>query len=273
MRKVFVFVMMFCLVLSSSAQKKRATSNSGAGVAAAAGVVGAIAVAAYYENQMREMVEQSAMEWFLFNKPINDGDRIEMKLIDWEIKSFTDISATRTLLFRYKVNNEPNKVVMFILSQGWWNDYGIVFTKVKPVELGKDEWVSIIKKLVEISTDSIRFTGEYDCEIFYTITSPVENSFGDVVGVKKELQIIEADFQKFKGIIRRNYVFDSEGRRNIQIPVPELNGDTHLVGMLPEQKLIIDFNEKKLNLFNSDTRDLIKISNGAVKEITRTLLD
>ena len=273
MRKVFVFIMMFCLVLSSSAQKKRATNNGGAGVAAAAGVVGAIAAAAYYEHQMREMVEQSAMEWFLFNKPINDGDRIEMKLIDWEIKSFTDISATRTLLFRYKVNNEPNKVVMFILSQGWWNDYGIVFTKVKPVELGQDDWMSIIKKLVLISTDSIRFTNELQCEIFYTIKTELYNVYGEFSGVKKELEKVEADFKNFKGIVRRDFVFENEDKKDTKIPIPELNGDTHLVGMLPEQKLIIDFNEKKLNLFNSDTRDLIKISNGAVKEITRTLLD
>lgn len=264
MRRLLVFLAFLSVIQNSKAQNNSAVAI-GAGVAA-------IAAAAYYENQMREMVEQSAMEWFLFNKPIKDGDVIEMKLIDWEIKSFTDISATKTLLFKYKVNREPTKVVMFILSEGWWNDYGIVFTRIKPVELGKEEWTQIVKKLLEISSDSVSYESDNICTLYYTRKEDIENNFGQIVGIRTVTDSKTVDVQRFKGIINRQYVFASDGKKNIQIAVPRLNGDTHLVGVLPEQDLIIDFNEKKLNIFNSETRDLIKISNGAVKEITATLL-
>lgn len=263
MRKLLI-VLAFLSVI----QKSKAQNNTA--VAIGAGIT-AIAAAAYYENQMREMVEQSAMEWFLFNKPVNDGDVIEMKLIDWEIKSFTDISATKTLLFKYKVNREPTKVVMFILSEGWWNDYGIVFTRVKPVELGKEEWMQIVKKLLEISSDSVAYEGDNICTLFYTRQEDIENNFGQIIGVRTVTDSETVNVNGFKGIINKKYVFETDGKKNIEVAVPRLNGDTHLVGVLPEQDLIIDFNEKKLNIFNSDTRDLIKISNGAVKEITSTL--
>ena len=115
--------------------------------------IGAIATAIYFEQQMREMVEQSAMEWALSNKKIENGDIIEMKLIEWEVKSYTDISSTSNLLFKYRRNDNAYEVIMFILSSGWWNENGIVFTRINPISIDIELWTDI---LYTLTTTAVR---------------------------------------------------------------------------------------------------------------------
>ena len=122
------------LILTQTVYGQRKASNA----AAAGAAVAIVGTAIYYEQQMRENVEQSAIEWALENFSITKGDILEMKLLDWEAKAATDLSNTRNLVFKYKLNDEPYKVLLFITSQGWWNEYGVIFEKVKVLEIDKE---------------------------------------------------------------------------------------------------------------------------------------
>ena len=74
------------------------------GAAAAAGVVGGVVAAKIIIEQMKELVEQSATEWVLDNWEYKDGDIIEVKLFEWEMKSLGDLSGARSIVFKVKQN-------------------------------------------------------------------------------------------------------------------------------------------------------------------------
>ena len=274
MRKLFVFMMMFCVVLSSNAQRKKANGGNADAAIMTAGVVGAVASAVYYEIQMREMVEQSAMEWALLNKEYSDGDKLEMKLIEWEVKAVTDISNTSNLLFKYRKNNEPYEVILFITSQGWWNSNGIVFSQVQPISVDKEMWSSILGKFISIAcedtaitllgTDSLRF--ETTVKEWQGRGSEGRNVYYDVK-YSSDYSMIE----KIKGRkIRFNYNYKG---KNIEYDAPliKIKGDEHIVGKLNNGELVLDYNENRINLYNVSTRDLIKLNVSAVNEIHRLL--
>ena len=277
MRKVFVFVMMFCLVLSSNAQRKNAaSSNTGGGAAAGAavGVVGAIAVAAYYENQMRELVEQSAMEWALMNKEYGNGDKLEMKLIEWEVKAFSDISSTSNLLFKYRKNNEPYEVILFILSEGWWNDNGVIFSNIQPITINKTLWNDIMGsffgfegkgKAVQYQNDSIYIDTVFD------VSQLQKNRYKYLGLFKDELTSDLSSIVKLKNYKLLFEIIENDKKYECSIDLIDLKNDEHIIGILNNPNLILDYNENRINLFNKSTRDLIKLSLPAVNEIHRLL--
>lgn len=277
MKKILVFVLMFGVVLTSNAQRKKAaSSNTGGGAVAGAavGVVGAVALAAYYEHQMREMVEQSAMEWALANKEYSHGDKLEMKLISWEIKAVNDISATRNLLFKFKRNNEPYEVIIFILSEGWWNSYGVEFSKVQPIEMDKNLWSDILYSFVEIACvdEGIQLIGKDSVSVTGKFT--LSDVFQVEIQGKEETEFI-SDFASIHRINGRNIVFAIiyENRRyEYTADLVKIKGDEHIIGILESEGLVLDYNEKRINLFNKSTRDLIKLNISAVSEINRLLL-
>lgn len=277
MKKVFVFFMMFCLVISSNAQKKRAAAG-GVGpdaALAAAGVVGAVAAAAYYEHQMREMVEQSAMEWALMNKEYENGDKLEMKLIEWEVKALTDISSTSNLLFKYKRNNEPYEVILFILSKGWWNENGIIFTKINPITIDREFWNDILSTLIDVanedtslvllSNDSIQLKAEYKIG--------VRDKYGEYSNVTRNLNTT-TDLSRLVKMNGRTIFFElGEGDSKIDIKtrLVKIKGDEHIIGILDREDILLDYNEKRINLFNKSTQDLIKLNQSSVNEIHRLI--
>ena len=277
MKKLFVFFMMFCLVISSNAQKKRAAAG-GVGpdaALAAAGVVGAVAAAAYYEHQMREMVEQSAMEWALMNKEYENGDKLEMKLIEWEVKALTDISSTSNLLFKYKRNNEPYEVILFILSKGWWNENGIIFTKINPITIDKEFWNDILSTLIDVaykdtslvllSNDSIQLKAQYKIG--------VRDKYGEYSNVTRNLNTA-TDFSKLVKMNGRTLFFElgkGDSKIDIKSQLVKIKGDEHIIGILDREDILLDYNEKRINLFNKSTRDLIKLNQSSVNEIHRLI--
>jgi len=277
MKKILVFVLMFGVVLTSNAQRKKAaSSNTGGGAVAGAavGVVGAIALAAYYEHQMREMVEQSAMEWALANKEYSHGDKLEMKLISWEIKAVTDISATRNLLFKFKRNNEPYEVIMFLLSEGWWNSYGVEYSKIQPIEIDNNLWSDILHSFMEIACidDGIKLIGKDSISISgrFSLSDRLQTEFNG----KEDAEIV-TDFASIYKIKGRKIIFAViyEGTRyEYKADLVKIEGDEHIIGILAKEGLVLDYNEKRINLFNKSTRDLIKLNVFAVNEINRLLL-
>ena len=71
MKKLIIALLIFGCSNSIQAQDNTAAA---VGVSAAASIVGAI----YYEQQMRELVEQSATEWVLSNFTHETGNIIEV---------------------------------------------------------------------------------------------------------------------------------------------------------------------------------------------------
>ena len=109
MKKYIIIILCLAGLFNVNAQKKK---DVAAGAAVALG--GAIAAKIIIE-QMKELVEQSATEWILDNWEYQDGDIIEVKLFEWEMKSIGDLSGARSIVFKVKQNEEPEKILLFIL--------------------------------------------------------------------------------------------------------------------------------------------------------------
>ena len=274
MKKIISVLLIVGTIFQSSAQnKKQSSSNNGAALTGVGLGIGAIATAIYFEQQMREMVEQSAMEWALTNKKIDNGDIIEMKLIEWEVKSFTDISSTKNLLFKYRRNDNAYEVIMFILSSGWWNDNGIVFTQINPISIDIELWTDILSTLstTACKDTSLMVFNQDSLQLRYN--SIISRTSGDGTVLSKEVVMqFNTNFKSLQKIKGRTLVFEDALKKDIYIDLVEIKGDEHIIGFLKDDGLLLDYNEKRIHLFNKKTNDLIKLNLGTVNEIHRLLL-
>ena len=270
--------MVVCAVIPSNAQSKKAAgggAGTGVAVAAAAGAVATVAAAAYYEHQMREMVEQSAMEWALMNKDYENGDKLEMKLIEWEVKAVTDISSTSNLLFKYKRNNEPYEVILFITSKGWWNENGVVFNRIKPITIDKVFWTDILSTLIDVSSldTSIVLLENDSLEIKGSYGSREKDRFGEVSYIQKPFSAT-VDFSALAKMSGRDLYFEAQNGKSklkIKTSLVKIKGDEHIIGLLDREDVLLDYNERRINLFNKSTQDLIKLNQSSVNEIHRLI--
>lgn len=274
MKNLITALLIISFTTSSFAQNKRSrSSNSGDIATAVVGVGVGIAAAAYYEHQMREMVEQSAMEWILSNREIANGDFIEVKLIEWEVKAITDISNTTNLLFKYKRNNEPYEVIMFLLSSGWWNDNGIEYTKVKPITIDIDLWTDILATFAMVASEDTTLSVYANDSIVLnydkkrSIRQRDGSIYTEVIKVK-----YPTDFKSLEKIKGRELRFIDSYGDDVSVELIKIKGDEHIIGILDNEELLLDYNEKRINLYNKSTKDLIKLNINSVNEIQRLLL-
>ena len=274
MKKIISVLLIVGTIFQSSAQnKKQSSSNNGAALTGVGLGIGAIATAIYFEQQMREMVEQSAMEWALTNKKIDNGDIIEMKLIEWEVKSFTDISSTKNLLFKYRRNDNAYEVIMFILSSGWWNENGIVFTQINPISIDIELWTDILSTLstTACKDTSLMVFNQDSLQLRYN--SIISRTSGDGTVLSKAVVMqFNTNFKSLQKIKGRTLVFEDALKKDIYIDLVKIKGDEHIIGFLKDDGLLLDYNEKRIHLFNKKTNDLIKLNLGTVNEIHRLLL-
>ena len=277
MKKIILLLLIVTVPFQSVlAQRKQENSGGGGGVLGMGAAAAAVATLIWYEVQMREMVEQEAMEWALMNKDIQHGDQVEMKLIEWEIKSIDDISSTTNLLFKYRVNDKPYEVLMFVLSSGWWNDNGIIFTKVDVIKIDKPFWSDLMFTLMSTAckdTNLVSLTNESIKAKFYT---EVSRRLGDGTYMSKTVaQYVTVDISSIKKINGRKIIFELNDEKykhsDTYLELVKIKGDEHIIGYLNNDGIILDYNEKRINLFNKATQDLIKLNQYSVNEIHRLL--
>jgi len=278
MKKIILLLLIVTVPFQSVlAQRKQENSGGGGGGMLGMGAAAAaVATLIWYEVQMREMVEQEAMEWALMNKDIQHGDQVEMKLIEWEIKSIDDISSTTNLLFKYRVNDKPYEVLMFVLSSGWWNDNGIIFTKVDVIKIDKPFWSDLIFTLMSTAckdTNLVSLTNDSIKVKFYT---EVSRRLGDGTYMSKTVaQYVTVDISSIKKINGRKIIFELNDEKykhsDTYLELVKIKGDEHIIGYLNNDGIILDYNEKRINLFNKATQDLIKLNQYSVNEIHRLL--
>lgn len=274
MKNIISAFLIIGVIFQSSAQNKQPTGgNNGAALAGVGLGIGAIATAIYFEQQMREMVEQSAMEWALSNKKIENGDIIEMKLIEWEVKSYTDISSTSNLLFKYRRNDNAYEVIMFILSSGWWNENGIVFTRINPISIDIELWTDILYTLTTTASKDTSLVVYSQDSLLLKYSSEISRRGSDGTVYTKDVDMAyNTNFKSLEKIKGRTLIFEDSENNDINIDLVKIKGDEHIIGFLSDDGLLLDYNEKRIHLYNKETKDLIKLNLGVVNEVHRLLM-
>ena len=199
-------VILFTLLLLTP--KQTAAQNEGAAAAAIIGAGLAIGAGIAAVKQMEERAELTATQWILSNNP--------------ELSSF----SLKTLSF-----DGRRQVLFGFTSQGWINDYGIDFNKVRWFLVDDEEWMNMMISYVKVSSNENNDV---------TLKENLKN--GKVVnkGVKVNLRLT--------------------------IPFYKLDGDMYLVAdYSPDMKLI--YNERSLGIFLKETRNLVQIGRGDIIDI------
>ena len=203
---------------------KQATAQNNDGVAAAAAGLLAIGGAIAAIEQIKENLEQVAVEQVLTAYPY---------LVNFELKTgslkgtkLKDLSSVGVITFEITDKDSGKKYVLFAFtSNGWANEYGVDFSKLLWKNFTADEWNKLMQNYIKTASG-------VELTVDEVAQSKIVNT-----GVK----------QGSKFILR----FDKIG------------GDVYLTSDYSDEFKIV-FNERSMGLYLKATRDLIQVRRKAI---------
>lgn len=226
-----VFVLILLFPVNSNAQDK------GAAVVGAVGALAAIGAGIAAVEQMKERAELTATEWLLANKPKMSS--FSLKTVDFEGKKLKDMSSVSVITFKiqeFVARDNPEldgkkQVLLGFTSQGWINEYGINFNKIKWFLIDKPEWTKMMVSYVRVAS------GEW-------ANTRVEETLTQGKIVNKGVKI----------------------KSKMAIPFYKLSGDMYVVTDYSDEMKFI-YNERSLGIFLKATRDLVQIKRSSLIEL------
>ena len=180
MKKLFIVLLVAAMLIPSSAKSQ---NNDGA-AAAAAGIL-AIGAGIAAIEQLKEQLEQKAVEEVLTAYP---------NLINFELKTgslkgtkMKDLSSVGIVTFEIKDIDTSNKYVLFaFLSNGWSNQFGVDYSKLKWKLFTRNEWNKLMQAYIKTAS-------KIEISIEDVASSKIVNK-----GVQQNKKFI-IEFSKIKG--------------------------------------------------------------------------
>jgi len=212
------------LLIAGMFMPKQATAQNNDGVAAAAAGLLAIGGAIAAIEQIKENLEQVAVEQVLTAYPY---------LVNFELKSgslkgtkLKDLSSVGVITFEITDRDSGEKYVLFAFtSHGWANEYGVDFSKLLWKNFTAGEWNKLMQNYIQTASG-------VELTVDEVAQSKIVNT-----GVK----------QGSKFILK----FDKIG------------GDVYLTSDYSDEFKIV-FNERSMGLYLKATRDLIQVRRKAI---------
>lgn len=217
--------------------------NDGAVAAGIAGGLLAIGAGIAAVKQMEERAELTATQWILSNNP--ELTSFSLKTLSFDGKKLKDMSTTSVITYKiqeFSPSDKPEldglKQILFgFTSQGWINEYGIDFNKIKWVLIDGSEWMNMMTSYVKVASSE-------------TDANYIKETLTDGKIVNKGVKI----------------------KSKLVIPFFKLTGDMYVVtDYSSELKLI--YNERSLGIFLKGTSDLVQIGRGDIIEIHEFFFD
>lgn len=238
--KKSILLFIACLILIPTNVKAQ---NDGAVAAGIAGGLLAIGAGIAAVEQMKESAELTATQWVLTNLP--EKTSFSLKTLDFDGKKLKDMSAVSVISFtiqEFQPEDKPEvngikEVLLAFTSQGWINEYGINFDKIKWFLIDADEWMNMMIAYVKVSSSEKDET---------TLESTLEE--GRVVnkGVKVKSKLV--------------------------IPFFKLDGDMYVVTDYSDEMKLL-YNERSLGIFLKETKDLVQMGRGDLIKIHEFFFD
>ena len=180
MKKLFIVALIAAMLIPSSAKSQ---NNDGA-AAAAAGIL-AIGAGIAAIEQLKEQLEQKAVEEVLTAYP---------NLINFELKTgslkgtkMKDLSSVGIVTFEIKDIDTSDKYVLFaFLSNGWSNQFGVDYSKLKWKLFTRNEWNKLMQAYIKTAS-------KIEISIEDVASSKIVNK-----GVQQNKKFI-IEFSKIKG--------------------------------------------------------------------------
>tara|TARA_B100000579_G_scaffold29104_1_gene20415 strand:+ start:334 stop:1059 length:726 start_codon:yes stop_codon:yes gene_type:complete len=180
MKKLFTVVLVAAMLIPSSAKSQ---NNDGA-AAAAAGIL-AIGAGIAAIEQLKEQLEQKAVEEVLTAYP--DLINFELKTGSLKGTKMKDLSSVGIVTFEIKDIDTSNKYVLFaFLSNGWSNQFGVDYSKLKWKLFTRNEWNKLMQAYIKTAS-------KIEISIEDVASSKIVNK-----GVQQNKKFI-IEFSKIKG--------------------------------------------------------------------------
>ena len=274
MKKFFLLVFLIIPLSKSYSQKEEIIGAGAAAVAGAIGIKLAIDI-------IKEQFEHEAVEWVLSN---DSSKKFNLKLMSFDATKLDNLNSVSAIPFIIRKPNPKNSyVLIFVLSPGWYNQYGVDFTFVQPLTFNLERWEKLMLKYLNLSSnvsfDDINYIPSYK-EILYNKAresklSEIDNNY--ILNQSKgyEYTGIDIPLSEINNINNNVIVFKSTNYGNKRLVYPlidYLDGDTHFITDLDDD-LLIDFNEKNFNIFIKKTKDLFRLKRSILVDITKGLYE
>jgi hypothetical protein len=275
------------LLLVNINAKTQAQKGETAAVAIGTGLAIFAAAAAY--DAFVEKLENEATEWVLENRP--ELKQFKLKIMNLRGEKITNMSEISSCTFLVTPATGEKFVLMWIVSYGWWNEYGVNYNSIIVKTFNKEQWGQIVFAFLKCGVkdfkgtrDSIPIYSEFEfqkaAESSYSVSSKntsVKNSSFEKVYFDDKRQKYYA-LQHVVGFnalyaVRGN-MFEFYNIKNPEFPIAlnfqKLDGDTYVVQDLEEMRVI--YNERAINLFFENIKSLVKFRNVVFQDITKELL-
>ena len=288
MKKLILIFIIFLIPLSNIYSQKR--GNAAAVVGSA--IVGGIAAGVTY-NALRKSLEESfenrATEWVLSNDTITDFKLSIIKFDAVKDEDFQNVTAVPFIVQPKDI--EHSYIILFVLSRGWQNQFGIDFTKVKPIIMNREYWGELMKAYLNIcghfQIDDINNIQTYVKIPANFELSEDDKKSGNFLYINKYSSSGQVSLQRLK---KTDYKMSLSTLNNIEDDnfrfFKKIEGNRSELGIFPlknergedmhliidfDESLKIDYNEDDLNLFVKDTKDLFKLKRKVLIDISRKL--
>jgi hypothetical protein len=129
------------LILLIQTNNIRAQKAEVAAAAVGAGIAIFAAAAAY--DAFIEKLENEATEWVLMNRP--ECKEFQLKIMNLRGEKLTNMSEISSCTFIVKPKGEKEFVMIWIVSDGWWNEFGVDFNRIVVEQFDKDRWLGVVK--------------------------------------------------------------------------------------------------------------------------------
>jgi hypothetical protein len=194
-------------------------------------------------EQMKESAELTATQWVLSNLP--DKTSFALKTLDFDGKKLKDMSAVSVISFtiqEFEPADQPElngkkEVLLAFTSQGWINEYGINFDKIKWFLIDADEWMQMMVAYVKVASEE-----------------------KDEVALKDTL--------KEGRVVNKGVKIKSK----LVVPFFKLSGDMYVVTDYSDDMKLL-YNERSLGIFLKDTKDLVQMGRGDLIKIHEFFFD
>lgn len=237
MKKTFILLitLIYLFPQNINAQKNGAIAAAGALVAIGAGIAAV--------KQMEERAELTATQWILSNNP--ELTSFSLKTLSFNGKKVKDMSSTSVITYKIQEFTPANKpelngkkqVLFGFTSQGWINQYGIDFNKVKWFLIDSKEWMNMMVSYVKVSSS--------------------ENDEETLKKTLKEGKVVN------KGV---------KIKSKLVIPFYKLKGDMYVVTDYSNDLKLV-YNERSLGIFLKETKNLVQMGRGDIIDIHNFFFD
>ncbi|WBX70294.1 hypothetical protein [Tenacibaculum retecalamus] len=237
MKKIFILLtaLIYLLPQNINSQNNGAIAAAGALVAIGAGIAAV--------KQMEERAELTATQWILSNNP--ELTSFSLKTLSFNGKKLKDMSSTSVITYKIQEFTPANKpelngkkqVLFGFTSQGWINQYGIDFDKVKWFLIDTKEWMNMMVSYVKVSSS--------------------ENDEETLKKTLKEGKVVN------KGV---------KVKSKLVIPFYKLKGDMYVVTDYSNDLKLV-YNERSLGIFLKETKNLVQMGRGDIIDIHNFFFD